>query len=157
MLSWHAFICKPSLSKLAYFNLHSDHFQIQISSPDLTLELPLCTQALASRFTWLSHIYPKCIFATELTILPSKPTLLVLVPTSSTQCVIKPNSQQASPTNQSLNYFLLHILHHKPSLTLLHLLRTYFPPFFSQRLIFPSNCSSGLFLDVLPFQKPILG
>lgn len=32
-----------------------------------------------------------------------------------------------------------HILHHKPLLTLLPLPRTYFPPFFSHRLRFPSH------------------
>lgn len=52
MLSWPTvLISMPSLSKLTHFNLHSDHFHIQISSPDFAPELALCIPGMA-----ISHV-----------------------------------------------------------------------------------------------------
>lgn len=68
----------PSLSELIYFNLHSDHFQFQISSPNFSLEL-LCMHGLTNMFTWLSCMFfEHNIFTTEFIVLATEPSLLVV-------------------------------------------------------------------------------
>lgn len=61
------------------FNLHPDHFQLQISSPDFSLQLLLCVHELANISTWLAHMHLESSVVTpELIVLPTKPAPLVV-------------------------------------------------------------------------------
>lgn len=100
----------PSLSELIYFNLHSDDFQIQISSPDFCLELAPCMHGLPSILTWLSQ----CILWTwhahhRTHRSPHQVCSSCGLSVSVTQWVIKPKFS-ASPANQCPGYYSPHSL-----------------------------------------------
>lgn len=85
MLSWPiVLMCMPSVSELIYFNLYSDHFQIQISSPNISLEPLLDRQGLLV----YSHGYrpqtSNAVYSQLNSLSPCKPAALVVLSVSLT-------------------------------------------------------------------------